>query len=233
VCVDRLPANWKGDSVTADNEQGAYDATRCLIRLGHKKLATITGPFHLTNAKDRLNGFKRAMRESKLPLRPGYVQETTFDKRGGHSKTLTLLKPMPRPTAVCADNDMIALGSLLAIREAGRRCPEDIFLIWVSTISIQAKAGQSRAFIRLPVGLSAWRHRRSYLARPDSWRPGPRKACGSRNVSKSVALDGASPKAIDVGEIDGGEEDAHLSRWRVRPEKLRYRRRQTSRQDRL
>src|SRR6202042_3459871 len=38
VCVDRLPKNWSGDTVTADNEKGAYNATRCLIQLGHMKL---------------------------------------------------------------------------------------------------------------------------------------------------------------------------------------------------
>jgi LacI family transcriptional regulator len=69
------------------------------------------------------------MREAKLTLLPEYVQETTFDKRGGHSKTLTLLKLIPRPTAIFAGNDMIALGSLLAIREAGLRCPKDISLM--------------------------------------------------------------------------------------------------------
>ncbi len=62
VCIDRLPKNWSGDSVTAENEEGAYVATRCLIPLGHKQLATITGPRHLTNAKERLDGFKRAIR---------------------------------------------------------------------------------------------------------------------------------------------------------------------------
>jgi DNA-binding LacI/PurR family transcriptional regulator len=129
VCVDRLPTNWSGDSVTADNEQGAYDATRCLLQLGHKKLATITGPLHLTNAKERLSGFKRAMREAELDLTPEYVQETTFDKRGGYSKTLVLLRLLPRPTAIFAGNDMIALGALLAIREAGLICPKDISLI--------------------------------------------------------------------------------------------------------
>ena len=129
VCVDRLPTNWNGDSVTADNEQGAYDATHCLLQLGHKKLATITGPLHLTNAKERLYGFKRALREAKVPLMPEYVQETTFDKRGGYSKTLMLLRLIPRPTAIFAGNDMIALGCLLAIREAGLSCPKDISLI--------------------------------------------------------------------------------------------------------
>lgn len=129
VCVDRLPKNWSGDSVTANNEEGAYDATRYLIQMGHTKLAAIAGPLHLTNAQERLGGFKRAMREAKLHLAPEYVQETTFDKQGGHSKALTLLRLIPRPTAIFASNDMIALGALLAIREAGLRCPEDVSLM--------------------------------------------------------------------------------------------------------
>src|SRR5579862_4494113 len=129
VCVDRLPRNWSGDSVTADNEAGAYNATRHLLQLGHTRLATITGPLHFTNAKERLSGFKRAMKEAKLHLSPEYVQETTFDKHGGHAKTLILLRLIPRPTAIFAGNDLIALGALLAVREAGLRCPEDISIM--------------------------------------------------------------------------------------------------------
>ena len=129
VCVDRLPKNWSGDSVTADNEAGAYPATRCLIQMGHTKLAAISGPLHLTNAKDRLGGFRRALREAKLHLAPEYVQETTFDKQGGYSKTNILLRLIPRPTAIFAGNDLIALGALLAIRDAGLRCPEDVSLM--------------------------------------------------------------------------------------------------------
>jgi LacI family transcriptional regulator len=129
VCIDRLPTNWNGDTVTADNENGAYKATRYLIQLGHRTLAAITGPLHFTNARDRLNGFKRAVREATLNIAPEYVQETTFDKRGGYSKAVTLLRLIPQPTAIFAGNDMIALGVLLAIREAGLRCPKDISLM--------------------------------------------------------------------------------------------------------
>jgi DNA-binding LacI/PurR family transcriptional regulator len=129
VCIDRLPKNWSGDSVTADNEAGAYNATRFLLQMKHTRLAAITGPLHLTNAKERLDGFKRAVRESKLRLAPEYIQETTFDKQGGYSKALVLLRLVPRPTAIFAGNDMIALGALLAIREAGLRCPEDVSLM--------------------------------------------------------------------------------------------------------
>jgi LacI family transcriptional regulator len=129
VCVDRLPKLWNGDTVTADNEDGAYRATRHLIQVGHRQLATITGPLHLTNAQERLAGFKRALHEAKIQIAPEYIQETTFDKRGGYTKTTLLLRMLPRPTAIFAGNDMIAFGVLLAIRDAGLRCPEDISLM--------------------------------------------------------------------------------------------------------
>jgi LacI family transcriptional regulator len=129
VCIDRLPKNWCGDSVTVDNEGGAFNATKYLLQMGHKTLAAIAGPLHLTNSMQRLDGFKRAMREARLNVAPEYVQETTFDKQGGYSKALILLRLIPRPTAIFAGNDMIALGALLAIREAGLRCPEDISLM--------------------------------------------------------------------------------------------------------
>jgi DNA-binding LacI/PurR family transcriptional regulator len=129
VCVDRLPRRWGGDSVTVNNEEGAANATRHLLEIGHRRLAMIIGPLHLTNARDRLNGFKRALREGSVSVKKQYVQETTFDKQGGYSKALLLLRMVPRPTAILAGNDMIALGVLKAIRERGLRCPKDVSVV--------------------------------------------------------------------------------------------------------
>jgi LacI family transcriptional regulator len=136
VCIDRLPTNWSGDSVTVENEEGAFKATRYLAQLGHTSMATITGPLHLTNARDRLSGFKRALREAKLQLFPEYIQEAVFEKRSGYSKAGTLLRLLPRPTAIFAGNDMIALGALLAIRDAGLRCPEDVSLFGFDNLDL-------------------------------------------------------------------------------------------------
>lgn len=129
VCIDRLPRNWEGDSVTINNAEGSFNATSYLIDLGHRHLAAITGPLHLTNSQDRLKGFKRALRRAGLDAGPGYLQETTFDRTGGYSKAKILLRMVPRPTAIMACNDMIALGALMAIREEGLRCPEDISIV--------------------------------------------------------------------------------------------------------
>lgn len=129
VCVDRLPRYWGGDSVTVANEEGAYRATRFLIQMKHRQISMIAGPLHLTNARERLNGFKRAMQEAGIHVSPDYIQETTFDKHGGYQKSMTLLRMLPRPTAFFVGNDMIALGVLVAIREMGLRCPQDVSVI--------------------------------------------------------------------------------------------------------
>jgi DNA-binding LacI/PurR family transcriptional regulator len=129
VCVDRLPRRWDGDSVTVANEEGAYQASRHLIQLGHRRLATITGPLHLTNAQQRVTGFRRALAETNISISPEYIQEATFDRAGGHAKALLLLRMLPRPTAIFAGNDMIALGVFHAIRELGLSCPGDVSVI--------------------------------------------------------------------------------------------------------
>jgi DNA-binding LacI/PurR family transcriptional regulator len=129
VCVDRLPRDWQGDSVTVANEEGAYRATSLLTKMKHRNVAVITGPLHLTNAQDRLAGFKRALGDAGIDVQPDYIQETMFDRDGGYSKTSILLHLLPRPTAIFATNDMIAMGVLIAMRERGLRCPEDVSVV--------------------------------------------------------------------------------------------------------
>ncbi len=136
VCVDRLPKDWDGDSVTADNEKGAYNATKHVLIQGHQRIAIILGPRHLPNVQDRLRGFKRALAERKTHLRPEYVQEATFDQYSGYSKTMLLLRMTPPPTAIFAANDMIAFGVLIALSEARLRCPEDISVIGFDNLDL-------------------------------------------------------------------------------------------------
>ncbi|MBS1815045.1 MAG: substrate-binding domain-containing protein, partial [Acidobacteria bacterium] len=127
--MDRIPAKWQGDSVTSAHEEGAYQATKHLIGLGHKRIATIAGPPTGTSAQARLKGFMRAMHEAKLRIPQDYIQHADFIKSAGHEKAVQLLCATPRPTAIFAANDLIAFGVLAAIREAGLRCPQDISLI--------------------------------------------------------------------------------------------------------
>jgi DNA-binding LacI/PurR family transcriptional regulator len=126
VCIDRVPDGWKGDAVLVANAEGAYLITRHLIEMGHQRLAVITGPLKLTNAAERLKGFRRALHEAGLGIEAEFVQEARFDTASGYEAALRLLRMRPRPTAIFACNDLMAFGVLQAARELNLRCPEDL-----------------------------------------------------------------------------------------------------------
>jgi len=129
VCLDRQPRGWRGDVALVANEEGAYKATCHLLRMGHRQLAVITGPLHLENAVERLEGFKRALAEAKVHLEPDYIQEARFERNSGYQAAIRLLRMLPRPTGIFACNDLMALGVFLAARELGLRCPEDVSIV--------------------------------------------------------------------------------------------------------
>jgi len=129
VCIDRQAQGWTGDVVLVANEAGAYSATRHLLRMGHRQLAVITGPLHLANAAERLKGFKRALSEAKVSIEPDYVQEARFERNSGYEAAMRLLGMLPRPTAILACNDLMALGVLLAVRELGLQCPAELSIV--------------------------------------------------------------------------------------------------------
>lgn len=129
VYMDRVPTKWRGDSVTSKHEDGAYAATKYLIGLGHKRIATIAGPLTSRSGSARLEGFRHAMKEARLRVPAGYMQEAEFNKQDGHEKGKRLLALRQRPTAIFAANDLVAFGVLAALREEGLRCPEDVSVI--------------------------------------------------------------------------------------------------------
>ena len=117
VCVDRRPVGWKGDLVTVANRDGAYKAAQHLVQMGHRKIGVISGPSHLTNALERLRGFCQALEDAGIPIAPEYIQEAQFDRNSGYTSAKRLLQLLPRPTAIFATNDLMAMGALLAIRD--------------------------------------------------------------------------------------------------------------------
>lgn len=79
-----------------DNFGGAYEATRHLISLGHKRIATIIGRQDFSNGIDRLEGFRKALQEVGLPLHDEYLQRGDFQLESGYRCGLQLLR-LPTP----------------------------------------------------------------------------------------------------------------------------------------
>jgi len=171
VCVDRLPRDWHGDTVTIDNVQGVQKAIQQLLALGHKRIAAITGPLHLTNSSERLQGFRLAMHEAGIEPPAEYFVESTFDREGGYKKALELFDRAEAPTAIFACNDLIALGVLLAARERGIRVPEELSIVGFDGMDLtEITTPQLASVVQSPyeIGAAAAQLVLDRLANPDS-----------------------------------------------------------------
>ena len=138
VFVDCLPFDSEANGVVIDNRDAAYEATRYLLGLGHKRIALIAGELAYTSVMDRLEGYRAALREAG---EPEYTVESTTDIRGGYDSTRDLLGLKQPPTAIFASNNRMTLGAIQAVRDSNLRCPEDISLIsfddpeWASVVT--------------------------------------------------------------------------------------------------
>ncbi|HEU4888678.1 MAG TPA: LacI family DNA-binding transcriptional regulator [Thermoanaerobaculia bacterium] len=120
-------------SITVDNSGGARDVVRHLHALGHKHIAFIAGPPHNADAEQRRRGFRTETRAAGTVTAelPGF-----FTEESGHEAGQQILSLRPRPTAVFAANDSMAIGALSAFREAGLHVPEDMALVGFDDIPI-------------------------------------------------------------------------------------------------
>ncbi|MGW7529165.1 LacI family DNA-binding transcriptional regulator [Streptomyces sp. NPDC054783] len=133
VAVDRRPRGAGVDAVLVDNEEGGAAATAHLLARGYRRIACITGPRGASTAEERLAGHRRALREfladdpgtaaeEANPLRD-YTRHADFKAEGGHRAMAELLALPQPPDAVFAANNLMAVGALQAVREAGLHPP--------------------------------------------------------------------------------------------------------------
>jgi LacI family transcriptional regulator len=129
VVLDRRIAGGKADVVRCDSEGGAYKLTRLLLELGHRRIAVLSGPADISTAEDRVRGYQRALSERGIPLRPELMQYGRFTVESGAEMAGRMMRLSPRPTAIFAGNNFIAIGALKTLQEARLRVPEDVALV--------------------------------------------------------------------------------------------------------
>ena len=135
VIVDRGLEGVDADLVRIDHEYGAYLATRHLLELGHRDIATISGPATTSVAQMRLAGFCRALEEAGIEVPRDRMLESDFTSTGGYSAAATLLERNP-PSAIFAANDMIGIGVLRAAAERHILVPTQLSVIGFDDIQM-------------------------------------------------------------------------------------------------
>lgn len=129
VVIDQFDASGKSSVVNGTNWQGAYDATKYLIELGHRRIGFITGLTELHSAMDRLGGYQSALTDWHLPIHEELIVKGDFWEQGGYLAAQKLLDLPNPPTAIFASNDLLAFGTMEAIRQRGLSIPADISVV--------------------------------------------------------------------------------------------------------
>ncbi|MEV2215361.1 LacI family DNA-binding transcriptional regulator [Streptomyces sp. NPDC050997] len=112
--------------VDGDNREGARQAVRHLVSLGRSRIATVTGPYDQENsAADRLAGYRDVLPAASAHL----IEKADYTQQGGADAMAALLRRCPDLDAVFVASDLMASGALQALRERGRRVPQDVAVV--------------------------------------------------------------------------------------------------------
>jgi len=125
VLISTVDADHTHTSFYVDNYSSAYAMVAHLAGNGHRTIAHIAGPDVNVDAQERLRGYRAALNR-ELPGAAEYVLRGDFTEESGYRAGRELLITQMRPDAVFAANDMMAIGCLCALTEAGLRVPQDI-----------------------------------------------------------------------------------------------------------
>jgi LacI family transcriptional regulator len=151
VVIDHMGIDDRVPAVGATNRAGGYEATRYLLSLGHRRIGLIEGTMNLGCARDRLDGYKAALREQDIPFSPVLVREGLFQQPRGYTAAVELLTSPDPPTAIFACNDVMAFGAMEAARELGKKIPDDISIIGFDDIPQAAQVHPPLTTIRQPL----------------------------------------------------------------------------------
>jgi LacI family transcriptional regulator len=120
--------------VSTDNCVGAQLATRHLIATGRRTIGVITGPLTWWEARQRLEGWRRALDEAGLECDDALIYEGSWSAASGEAALEALLHRRPDLDAVFACNDQMALGALRYCHATGRRVPEEVSVVGFDNI---------------------------------------------------------------------------------------------------
>lgn len=151
VALDRRPSGWTHDAAIVDNRLGMELAVAHLVAQGHVRIGYLGGDPRLTTGRERAVGFRAALTRRRLA--PAWRSAGGFDLQSGRRQAHRMLRGArgKRPTALVAANDLIALGALLACREAGIVVPFGLSVVGFDDIPFAALAYPPLTTVRQPI----------------------------------------------------------------------------------
>ncbi|THV25918.1 LacI family DNA-binding transcriptional regulator [Glycomyces paridis] len=134
--------------VDVDHEGGVRAAVEHLLAKGRRRIATIAGPQDMVAGRARLDGYREALEDAD---RRAVVAIGDFTAESGHAGMRRLLADEPDLDAVFVASDLMAHGALQALREAGRRVPEDVAVVGFDDIALATFCDPPLTTVRQPI----------------------------------------------------------------------------------
>lgn len=123
------------DVVYMDDERATYETARWLIAArGHTRIGYIGVPDILPPGPRRLRGFKRAMDEAGLKIDSHFILQSDFTLEGGKRVAQSMAQNGGLPSALMVANDLMAIGMILALQDAGYKVPDDVAVVGFDNI---------------------------------------------------------------------------------------------------
>lgn len=149
VLLERDLSGADFDAVIVNNFQAAYDAVNHLIQSGYKKIAHIEGPSGNEMCRLRKEGYLKALSDNSIDFNPEIVERGDFLPMTGYSCMREIMQNS-EITAVFASNDQMAIGAIKAIKEFGKRIPEDIAVVGFDNLFISSIISPTLSTVHVP-----------------------------------------------------------------------------------
>ena len=150
VFVNRLFSNCIQNCVGPGDRYGAQLATQHLVDLGHRRIGYINGMKDWIEAQNRLAGYRDVLEKHGLPVDEALIRPGDWGVDSGYRAAQELVALEERPTAIFAANDIMALGAIYAIQEAGLTVPKDIAIVGYDDRDFAAWIRPPLTTIRMP-----------------------------------------------------------------------------------
>ena len=151
ILISRNIEGLDKNCIIVDDVEGGMMATEYLIKLGHRRIAHITGPLKTRSALNRLKGYKLALKKYNIEYMDELVEEGDFRIKGGYQAMKKFLKLLEPPRAIFAANDLLALGAMQAIQKKNFHIPEDFSVIGFNDIELASFVYPALTTIRQPM----------------------------------------------------------------------------------
>jgi DNA-binding LacI/PurR family transcriptional regulator len=153
VAMGRPLSGRRADYVDADNAGGGEEAVRHLVAAGRRCLATVAGPLDMSPGIDRLRGYVEATRAAGMAAAADRVAYGDFTEAAGYRAMKLLLERTPEIDGVFIASDLMCIGALRALRELGRRVPDDVGIVGFDDAPLAPYANPPLTTIRQPIRL--------------------------------------------------------------------------------